>query len=53
MLSGAAIGTGTGHLIDLRAGEVAVGADIGESGFWVATSMMAINISSPLNIPAR
>ena len=53
MLSGAAIGAGTGDLIGLGAVDVAAGADIGESGFWVAAFMIAINISSPLDIPER
>ena len=53
MLSGAAIGAGTGDLIGLGAGDVAPGADIGESGSWVVTYTIAINISSPLDIPER
>jgi hypothetical protein len=40
MLSGAAFGAGTGHLIDLGAGDF-------------ASSMIAINISSPLDILER
>ncbi len=53
VLSGAAIGAGTGHLSGLAAGDFAAGADIGESGSWVAPPTIAINISSPLEFPAR
>ena len=53
VLSGAAIGAGTGHPICLDAGDFAADADIGESGFWVATSTIAINISSPLDVLER
>jgi len=53
MLSGAAIGAGTGDLIGLGEGDVTAGADIGESGSWVVTSTLGINISSPLDIPER
>ena len=51
-LSGVAISAGTSHLIGLDAGIFAAGAAIAESGFWVATSTSAINISSPLDIPS-
>lgn len=53
MVNGAASGAGTSYLIGLAAGDFAAGADIGESGPWVATYTIGINILSPLDIPER
>jgi hypothetical protein len=51
VLSGAAIGAGTGYLIALGVGDVAAGSDNGDSGSWVANSKIAINISKSLAYP--